>query len=501
MGKRLGLILVALLLLMLIGGCAPPLTEEEEPTPTPIPTPVVPEKPVYEVKRGEVIDSENFLCRVAPVKEQELFFKMGGRVASVNVDKGDMVKAGDVLAELEIQDLLNQLEQARVDLEKSELALEKAKSAWEDELANARRNLESAQARLEKAKQDREYAIAQARINLENATIRLQRARLEDPQVAVRQAEANLENARITMQQKQIEYAEASSDPSKRAAAEEAYRKAVADYQLALTNLEAAKASAQDHAYEIALLENAVETAKLQLTQAEAEIDPLLVKQVEAAQREVERLERGVDPVLEKNVETARLRLERLQVQVDSARIVAPFDGEVMGVLVFEGRDVQAYKPVIVVAEPGEIELSCDLTSSVLNRLAEGMQATMVFSDFPGQQLEGSIRRLPYPYGGGGIKSDEQQQEDKSTRISIDDTKGMKLEVGQLAKVTVTLERKEDALYLPPQAIRTFEGRRFVVVRDEDGRQRRVDVKVGIQSEDRIEILEGLEEGQIVLGP
>jgi multidrug efflux pump subunit AcrA (membrane-fusion protein) len=55
-------------------------------------------------------------------------------------------------------------------------------------------------------------------------------------------------------------------------------------------------------------------------------------------------------------------------------------------------------------------------------------------------------------------------------------------------------------MWLPPQAIRRFEGRRFVVVQDAEG-QRRVDVKVGITSDDRVEILEGLEEGQVVIAP
>ena len=54
-------------------------------------------------------------------------------------------------------------------------------------------------------------------------------------------------------------------------------------------------------------------------------------------------------------------------------------------------------------------------------------------------------------------------------------------------------------LWLPPQAIRTFEGRRFVVVQDGDA-QLRVDVTIGIESDDRVEIEEGLTEGQTVIG-
>lgn len=50
-----------------------------------------------------------------------------------------------------------------------------------------------------------------------------------------------------------------------------------------------------------------------------------------------------------------------------------------------------------------------------------------------------------------------------------------------------------------PQAIRTFEGRKFVVVRDGEVEQR-VDVKLGLQNQDRVEVAEGLTEGQIVVG-
>jgi multidrug efflux pump subunit AcrA (membrane-fusion protein) len=66
-------------------------------------------------------------------------------------------------------------------------------------------------------------------------------------------------------------------------------------------------------------------------------------------------------------------------------------------------------------------------------------------------------------------------------------------------RVTALLERKSDVLWLPPQAIRTFEGRRFVVVQD-GAAQRRVDVKIGIEGADRLEIGEGLSEGQTVIG-
>ena len=73
------------------------------------------------------------------------------------------------------------------------------------------------------------------------------------------------------------------------------------------------------------------------------------------------------------------------------------------------------------------------------------------------------------------------------------------LELGDLVRVEVVVEREDNVLWLPPQAIRTFDGRKFVVVQDGE-LQRRVDVKIGVEGEDRVEIEEGLTEGQVVVG-
>jgi multidrug efflux pump subunit AcrA (membrane-fusion protein) len=91
------------------------------------------------------------------------------------------------------------------------------------------------------------------------------------------------------------------------------------------------------------------------------------------------------------------------------------------------------------------------------------------------------------------------QEQDKSTRFEILDTKGQDLEAGSVAQVRIVLEQKEDVLLLPPEAIRSFEGRTFVVVREGD-REQRVSVEIGIETPDEVEIVEGLEEGDIVVG-
>jgi multidrug efflux pump subunit AcrA (membrane-fusion protein) len=72
--------------------------------------------------------------------------------------------------------------------------------------------------------------------------------------------------------------------------------------------------------------------------------------------------------------------------------------------------------------------------------------------------------------------------------------------MGEVATVLLRLERHESVLWISPAALRTFQNRDFVIVQDGEV-QRRVDIRLGLQSPDRVEILEGLSEGQVVLGP
>src|SRR3712207_3997275 len=109
------------------------------------------------------------------------------------------------------------------------------------------------------------------------------------------------------------------------------------------------------------------------------------------------------------------------------------------------------------------------------------MPATIVLVDRPGEEFAGQVRRLPYPYGSGSAL--ESEGADDSTRVSLEVPTG--LEVGDMARVTVLLERREDVLWLPPQALRTFEGRTFAVVQQGEAQQR-VDVEIGLRSDDRV---------------
>ncbi len=195
----------------------------------------------------------------------------------------------------------------------------------------------------------------------------------------------------------------------------------------------------------------------------------------------------------------AELNVSKLQADIADSQVIAPFDGQLLSFALTPGQSVDAYKSVASLADVSELEVSSDLISNQLVDLAEGLPARIMLVSRPGVELTGFIRRLPYPYGSGG-RGTTVEDMDKSSRVTVNQSPAEAgFELGDLVRVTVELERKDDVLWLPPQALRMFEGRRFAVIQDGD-MQRRVDVVVGIITPERVEVKEGLEEGQVVIG-
>ena len=166
----LGLVLLGLLLAMVACGIGGDGAASSSATPTPLPTPVVPEKPIYPVQRGQVVNTLEFIGRVSPVQEQELFFKSDGFVAAVNVARGDQVLDEDLLAELEIGDLLNRLAQQQLALETAEVQLSKAEQSIADQSLEAQINLEKLQLQLEQQESnDSSSRLVSGRVSLQAA--------------------------------------------------------------------------------------------------------------------------------------------------------------------------------------------------------------------------------------------------------------------------------------------------------------------------------------------
>ena len=184
-----------------------------------------------------------------------------------------------------------------------------------------------------------------------------------------------------------------------------------------------------------------------------------------------------------------------LDAQVAQARAFAPADGTVIAA-VSVGQNVTTATPAFVLGDPNQLEVVADLNpgSNEVKDMFEGMPVTIIPLANTDVKLTGKIRQLPSPYGTGPSDA-------TTIHITLDSPPSASTyQTGDKVTVTIQLASKQAALWLPPDAVRSAGGRTFVIINSNSG-PKRVDVEIGLQTRDKIEIVSGLKEGQMVVGP
>jgi HlyD family secretion protein len=146
---------------------------------------------------------------VAAARTVNLSFQQAGTVTAVNVNVGDQVKAGQVLAQIDTSELQLQLQQAQADVKSAEARLAQARGGTPtpQDLATARAQLESAQAQYRKARTASVTDLQNAQAQLEAAQARLNALKNPTPaaisaaQMQLAQAQAELQNRRDSLSQ------------------------------------------------------------------------------------------------------------------------------------------------------------------------------------------------------------------------------------------------------------------------------------------------------------
>ena len=272
----------------------------------------------------------------------------------------------------------------------------------------------------------------------------------------------------VTKGQQLGELAQASDIKAKADATQHTIRRAQIKYEIAQLTLNQLKSQGRS-ADEIKIQELQVELAKMDLDETLTSL--------------------GIDP----NAPVA----ESIDAQIAQARVFAPADGTIISA-VNVGRNVSPTTPAFVIGDPNKLEVIADLDASKgdneVKQMFEGMPVVVALDSKTDVKWTGTIRQLPSPYGTG-------TSDDRTVHIVLDESSGTtKYQSGDKVIVTVQLASKQTILWLPPEAIRSVGGRTFVIVSSDSG-PKRIDIEIGLQTRDRVEIVSGLTEGQVVFGP
>lgn len=71
--------------------------------------------------------------------------------------------------------------------------------------------------------------------------------------------------------------------------------------------------------------------------------------------------------------------------------------------------------------------------------------------------------------------------------------------LGMSAKCEIILEKAEDVIAIPKEAVNEERDKKYVTVKQEDGETKQVEIETGIENDAYLEVTSGLSEGDIVL--
>jgi len=226
-----------------------------------------------------------------------------------------------------------------------------------------------------------------------------------------------------------------------------------------------------------------VRDAANRLTIAEKQLQVLREKQTQRySPPEVHRVEA--------QGEQARAAFAAAQGQLQHTEIHAPFDGTVYSIPIKQGEYVQLGELLVELADLHRVQVRAFVDEPELGKLAAGQPVSVTWDALPGKTWHGEISQMPYTVTTYGTRNVGQVL----CRVDNNDSR---LLPNINVTVNVSIANKKDVVTVAREALHDDENGRFVYVIKESHLERQP-VEAGISNNTRIEIITGLQPGELV---
>jgi HlyD family secretion protein len=308
-------------------------------------TPKVPENLVVLSGRIEGDDSD-----IAP--------KVGGRIVDVRFREGDSVKAGDVIATLDDDQVRARENQARAALAVAEARERAARS----QLAALQQQLEETQIQTGQAKTDAEGRVHQAEAQLASA------------------------EAELAQQEASLNLAQFDRD---------AYTRLAKSGAVSERQGRQAVATADQQAAVVAAAKRRVEAAQGALTTARANLDnPNIRATQEAAVRKQVSQQQAEIAAAVASASQARYALEETQANRKDLVITAPFDGAVITRSAEPGEVVTAGTTIVTILDLSKVYLRGFVTEAQIGTVKVGQASRVYLDSKPNDPIDAFVSRV-----------------------------------------------------------------------------------------------------------
>ena len=487
-----------------------------------------------EVERQDLRETVSATGIVQPLTTVDIKSRAGGEVKQLAVEVGTIVKPGDLIARIDPTDsqtAYNQAEsdvsaaQARVGQARDTLALQRLTVA--SAIVEAEAAVQAARSRLRQAQRQAQAqptltqaAIRQAQAGLRRAEQNLnQLRRAGDPQArseartALASAEASLKNAEVNLRRQQQLL-------DKGFVSEATVDAARTERDVALANAQAARTRAQtigaSQNAQLAAAEAQVNEARENLRTAQTqrvqdEIRRGDVANARAALAQAEstlgaaRANAAQINIRAGDIETARAQIARseaqfqnAQVQLNSTTIRAPRAGVVLqkyveqGTIITSGQSFNSEGTSIVqLGDLSRVFVDAAVDEADIARVAVGQNVTVTLDAYPDEEFQGRVRRID-PRG-----TTDQNVTTIKTQVEILKP-DKRLRPGLNSECEFIVAEKKNAIVVPSRAVKDQRGKKTVEVLV-GGKPQAREVRTGLETNDQVEIVSGLEEGEKVV--
>jgi RND family efflux transporter MFP subunit len=189
-------------------------------------------------------------------------------------------------------------------------------------------------------------------------------------------------------------------------------------------------------------------------------------------------------------IAAAKANVEKYQTMVSYTQITAPFDGVITYRYADPGTLIDAQgKPIVRVSDNYRLRLDFPVTVNYAKDVKVGDSVEVRVDSLNGRTFTGKISRFTH-------------EVDDSTRTMITEIEvpnaDLELIPGMYATVVLNVEKHEQALAVPTEAV-GGEKTHTVYVVNHDNQIEEREVKLGLETPDKYEVLNGLQEGDLVV--
>lgn len=471
------------------------------------------------VKKGTITQEVMVTGKTAPAENVTLSFEKTGKVATVAVDVGDRVTAGETLVTLEASDLRAQENQAEANVESLSAKLQQLRNGTRpEELAVDRAKVTSAEAALADAEQDLlnkrndaytksddavrgktdqlfsnprstspvlrisssnpqlESDLQSARQNLEPILVAWQATLINNPttdnlDATVALSKTNLDRVRSFLAQMALYTNSLSQTASYSQATIDGYK---TDISTARTNTNTAITNLSTSEEKVRSTNSDLAIAHAELALSEAGSTPEEISAQEAAVKEAE---------------AAR---DAARAEIAKTILLSPIRGVVTIQEAKRGQIVAANAPVVSVISEQHLEIEANVPEVDVSKIALDNPVAITLDAFPNETFTGAIVHIdPAETIIDGVVN---------FKVKIDFTRtDPRLKSGLTANLTIKTKEHADVFLLPQYAIIENDNGTFVQ-KIEGTAVREVPITIGIRGQDSmVEILDGVLEGDRVL--